>query len=305
MPTGGGGPGRQDPPAGQYGPPAGWYPDPGGSGQLRYWDGVQWTAQTSRRRAHARSAVIAALVAVILLVVGVVGVVRLLGRGGNEITDNPPTSTVSGWDDGATPTPTPSGSPSRSLSPTPDPSATRPAGCDANQPNRLRAPPADSRVHGGPLSYPTSALPDWSGPSTEQRIPYGRDAWSMYMPITTEERGWASSATVGIATAPAAIGSSGAVRLMLQCVLTSDLYVGIAVRLDSAHYTKITVDGATGTRADAVISFDDPTLHTKGSRLWVIVLDTKPATFFFAATPKENDAHIGQVNATVGKLTVD
>ncbi len=26
--------------------PAGWFPDPQGSGQLRYWDGVQWTATT-------------------------------------------------------------------------------------------------------------------------------------------------------------------------------------------------------------------------------------------------------------------
>lgn len=27
--------------------PAGWYPDPQGSGQLRYWNGMEWTADTS------------------------------------------------------------------------------------------------------------------------------------------------------------------------------------------------------------------------------------------------------------------
>ena len=33
--------------------PAGWYPDPAGGRELRYWNGTQWTANTSDRGATA------------------------------------------------------------------------------------------------------------------------------------------------------------------------------------------------------------------------------------------------------------
>jgi len=303
-------------------PAAGWFPDPDGTpGRLRYWDGTGWTQQTSvgsptvstppesKPGRPGRSGVVAvAIVVCLAVIVGVVVAVRALRDTGTEITDNPPqaSTTRSAYDDGASPTPTPSTSPSRSATPVqPDPSGERPASCDETRADELPPPPQDGRVHGGPLSYPQNALPDWTGPTSEARIPYGRDAWMLYRVVTSEtRRGWQSSAVVGVTAFEKYPGTQDAANTILQCVITSSLYLNMDVKISSSTAKATKIDGTGATRVDAVISFDDPDLKTKGSRLWIVVVDTDPATFFFAATPKESSDEIALVDAVVTRLTV-
>jgi hypothetical protein len=67
--------------------PAGWHPDPEYPGQLRYWDGVQWTedralaplSDPQPSRPKHRGKVIAAIVVGVLAVVLVVGAIIVVG----------------------------------------------------------------------------------------------------------------------------------------------------------------------------------------------------------------------------------
>jgi Protein of unknown function (DUF2510) len=56
-------------------PSAGWYPDPGGSGQLRWFDGISWTSHLARKPTGSRSWpwlwVTSGLVAFLLVAAGV------------------------------------------------------------------------------------------------------------------------------------------------------------------------------------------------------------------------------------------
>lgn len=309
-------------------PGPGWFPDPDGTpGRSRYWDGSHWTAQTAQTAQNAQTAspvvsttnpgpapgprrrgttVAVILLALVVLTVGVVVLVRAAGHRSTEITDPPPAPTISAGDDGASPTP--SSSPTATTSPSavrPDPSGERPERCDESVPDQLPPPAADDRVHGGPLSFPVADLPGWSGPVTETRIPYGRDAAQLYLVDRNETRGWQSSATVGVTAFTDYPGSKNAANTILQCVLTSSLYLRMTVEISSTSAKSITVDGVDATRVDAVISFDDPSLKTKGSRLWIVVVDTAPATFAFAAIPKETTAQVPLVEKVITDLTVD
>ena len=308
-------------------PGPGWFPDPDGThGRSRFWDGSHWTAQTAqtasiastradehhgpRSRHRGRTTVAIVLLALAVLTLGVVVLVRTSGRGSTEITEPPPAPTISAGDDGASPSssPSPTATAPSTTSPTavrPDPSGSRPERCDERVPDQLPAPATDGRIHGGPLSFPAADLPGWSGPISETRIPYGRDTAQLYLVDRNETRGWQSSATVGVTAFPDYPGSKDAANTILQCVVTSSLYLSMTVEISSTSAKSITVDGVAATRVDAVIDFDDPSLKTKGSRLWIIVVDTEPATFAFAAIPEETTAQVPLVEKVITDLTVD
>jgi hypothetical protein len=191
---------------------AGWYPDPGGVPNLyRYWDGQAWSAATSPNPqvpppsqglvqglshssagqpsqsgqtgqsgqgygqggqspyaqqpggyGHGQQGAYASFqasqqrkspvgwwiaAAALLVVIVVIGVIAVRAIGGSTGTTGGGTGTQ----------------PSQDVCPT---STAEPT---TNQPDAN-----DGRVHGGPISYPRLGEP-WSGPLTDNRVPFGRD----------------------------------------------------------------------------------------------------------------------------------
>lgn len=289
-------------------PQPGWYPDPAGAPlTLRWWDGTRWTDRTrpatpAPHRPASRGRLWALLAGAVALVL-VVGLVAafILTRPRTTVVTGGPTPTGSIWDETTSPTPSPSPTPSTSSSPT---QSARPAACDDPAPDELPAPPADGRVHGGPLS--TALLPGWSGPRAEHRVPLGRDAHGMGQRVAEETAlGWESSVTLGVIADRQASDTAATASLLMTCLATSDFYWSVDARLGAQTTRAITVDHVPATQVDAVVSFDDPRLQTKGSALRVIVVRTSPLTFCFSAVPKERADLRKTVDRAAGDLRVD
>lgn len=285
----------------------GWYPDPTGvPGQLRYFDGAAWTQQVRQEPSAPGASVPPAGMrttppanrrwlwvsagGVLLLVLALVMV--WLFRPGGQVSgsgEQSATPTISAWNETS----------SASAS------ATRPVACDLPAANRLPDPSiADGRLAVGPISMPVPA--GWSGPVSENRVPYGRDAHGFTKTITEEtQMGWASSVTIGLTSLDPYPGPKDAARAILQCILTSAFYTGVSVRLAEYATTAVKSGPVSGARADALITFTEPRLKTKGSRLRIIVFDSTPTPcFFFGAVPMENADHLTVLDRTTKGLNV-
>ncbi|MBA8794441.1 hypothetical protein FHX74_002060 [Friedmanniella endophytica] len=286
----------------------GWYPDPDRTpGRYRWFDGNRWTAQTTRDPRSAGSPGAAPIrrrppwlpigIAALVLAV-VVAAVALWPRGEDDQAGDPePTSTVSSYDDGRTTPPTASPTPSPSVSAT-----ARPVACDEASPDQEPAPPADGRVHGGPLSFGRLPAP-WEAPVATSRVPYSRDS-EVQVLVLPEKYPWQASVQVGVATFDPYPGGDQATAAMLQCVLTSDFYTGVIVRVAEDTARATSVDGRAATQRDVLLTFRHPLLRTRGSRLRFVVVDSSPRTYFFSAVPMERSDLLGQVDQATRSLTV-
>lgn len=307
----------------------GWYPDPGGDRRLlRYWDGTRWSSQTRpappgvapappvRRSGPGRLLVPVIIAIVVVAVIAVVTTVATQG-GPRDITDNPPSYTISAGNDGEpteSPRPSPSDSSDGSSSPTSTQRSSAPVdrqACEQPRENRLPSSPDGPRVSAGALSFPKDALPGWQGPVAETRTPYGRDTSAMLRRIDTETAmGWQSSVNVGVLDMPDFPGAEQAAGRLLDCITTSAFYTSVDVEVTSRQARAVDIAGRPAVRLDAVITFDHPDLQTKGSRLWIVIVDTGRAEpdrygFCFAATPVENTEHQASVEAALAGLRVD
>ena len=295
----------------------GWYRDPADPAHLRRWDGQGWTHDVRPaggvpvggvpvggvpagglpgRAPSRRSAPplwVWLLIGALLLGLVAFPAIRSLGgpRGVGGPVDSS-TPTVSGWDEGM---------PSPSHTDTPDPASPQPVNCEPAEAQGVGA--GTERVSVGPLSMPRPA-PDWAGPLSDPRMPLGRDGYG-YRFVLPDEVSWQSTIFIGIVEDPGFTSTAITTRTMSQCILTSGFYLTVDVTMDAYTEQPITIDGVSGTEADFLVRFDSPDLHTKGSALRVIVLDSSPErTWFFSAVPMERADHIAAVDAATAGLQV-
>ncbi len=278
---------------------AGWYPDPGGApGMYRYWDGTQWSSAltagpgpgspaasgwnrspgeplaSSTARPHPFSTVsptagLRGLVWWVLILAVVLGLVF----GGYTLL-----RTV-----GALPGGTPAGS-----NATPDP-------CPTSSPTGPALSPqitADGRVQGGKLSYPLLGAP-WSSPSVENRVAFGRGAFTQNVvtePLYSGTYSWVASVLVAELVAGDGFFSPQAgADLVAKCAMGS-FYSDAVVTRDDKVSKAVTIDGKDGWVLETHLSFDIRGLKVKGeTAIFVIVAtSTESSSLFYASIPDDH-----------------
>jgi hypothetical protein len=288
----------------------GWHPDPGGArGRFRYWDGTQWSAETTedpnrpppggpppsrRPRGRLVAVVVAGLVVSILLVL----VVRNVLAGAWPISVDPtPPPTVIGDDSSPTPTPRPSPSPTPTPSPTPS-AAPRSGGplvpCPLGLPGARASHPVDGRVHGGNLSF--SEEPSFRPAAPEPRMTFAFDVTQQQLPVSARPA-WIAQLAVGQLRAESGFvnDTRNTAESLLQCVVSGPMYDPYRPTRRDRRSEATTVSGRAAWLVEADVAVAPPGLAFPGDRVVVVVVpDGVDWGFFFGATPI-GDAGLGQV----------
>jgi hypothetical protein len=149
-------------------------------------------------------------------------------------------------------------------------------------------PPGDSSndmVSAGGLSFPRSVAPDWRA-KPEHRVPNSVDAVSLDEVVSDiGERGWIGQLTVGITNFDQSMSLADQATLMLKCVLRSDLYAGTSASVGEAVPIPGRLDGTPTSTIEVPVSVKvaDPAIH--GDDVVVMIVGTRPTTYFLATTP--------------------
>jgi Protein of unknown function (DUF2510) len=286
---------------------AGWYPDPGGAGgRYRYWDGMQWSAETTddprhppptpralpQRRSPAFWIVAAAAVLAVLLIVVVAVGTALGGIGPITAPPNPQPTAVGGNDSSPSPTPTPNPTPPATTTPSRSASPSRSSGtpaslvpCPYGIPNQRAPHPVDNRVYGGNLSFP--AEPSFRPAADEPRISFAWDVSQQSLSVD-DIPWWIAQLAVGQLRASDGFvhDPRNTAESVLQCALTGDMYEEWTPARTDRRSKAVTIDGRQGWMIDSNITVSAPGLDFPGDRTVVVVVrDNENWGMFFGAVP--------------------
>jgi hypothetical protein len=278
----------------------GWYPDPGGApGRFRYWDGTQWSAETTDdprqpapapprppKRGSPGFWIVAGLAMLALLVIIVVGFVTVLGLRPITAPPNPPPTVVGGDDSSPTPTPTPTPTPSPRRSASPTPSTPAPlVPCPLAIPNQREAHPVDNRVYGGNLSF--LAEPTFQAAAEEERLNFAWDVIQQKLPVNAQPS-WIAQLAVGQLRASDGFvhDPRNTAESVVQCALTGSLYLPYSPTRIDRRSEAVTIDGHAGWLIESDITVTATGLAFPGDRtIFIVVRDGKDWGMFFGAVP--------------------
>lgn len=179
----------------------------------------------------------------------------------------------------------------------------RPEACEQYDASPAPAAPADGRVHGGPLSFQQLGN-GWGEPYALNRFPFSRDAYVQTQDLH-EKLGWQASVEVGVNTMQPFPGPDRATAALLQCLVTSDFYTSVHVKVTENSSKPINVSGTAAVQRDALLRFRHPDLRTTGSRIRIIVVQSDPITYYFDAVPMERNDLITELDRATASLRVD
>ena len=303
---------------------AGWYPDPGGgSGLYRYWDGKAWSAATSPHPNGAPPAqglvgtattssqpygqvgtgsayggtsayanyqqiqkkkspvgwwVVGAVLVVVIVVVAVIAI-RAVTNGNSGVLG------------------TPGGQPSQDV-------------CPAEKPETAEAspPPADGRVHGGPLSYPLLGSP-WDAPNVDNRVPFGSDVHKQEYTVESNyqpNQSWVASVLVGeLQAGDGFFTPEQGSQIVVKCIL-GRFYGNNPVNSDVTVNEKASVDGHDAWVVESKLTFNIEGLKTKGELLIVVIVATDTRSgIYYASIPDTVPELVKPAREALKDLRVD
>lgn len=281
----------------------GWHPDPGGArGRFRYWDGTQWSAETTSvptgpppgakppdKPRRSRGLVVAAVLGGLVLLVLIALLVRTVLAAGPIAPDPSPPPTVIGDDSSPSPTPTPTPTPSASSpSPTPTASPRSPAPlvpCPLGLPG-LRAPhPVDGRVYGGNVSFP--AEPTYRLATEEPRMTFAFDVVQQTLPVNASPA-WLAQLAVGQLRAESGFvnDARNTAESLMQCLLSGSMYDPHEPSRADRRSEATTVSDREAWLIESEVPVAEPGLPFPGDRVVVVVVpDGDNWGFFFGAAP--------------------
>jgi hypothetical protein len=163
--------------------------------------------------------------------------------------------------------------------------------------------PTNGMVSAGGLSFPQSVAPNWR-PKAEHRVPNSIDAISLDELVSPADRTWIGQVTVGITNFDQSMSLAAQAKLMLKCVLASDLYQPNQPEVPAVTPKAGRIDGTPTAEIDVVVSvtFVDPTI--KGDDLVIIIVGTNPSTYFLGTSPIGDSARRNVVVAAQKALHV-
>lgn len=297
----------------------GWYPDPAGTpGRFRYWDGRQWSSETTAQPSSApvpgigpgsgegsgrddrRGALMPLLVGLLVLALLVSGFLWWRNRdgGGGMVAEdtNSSTPTISSWDErSSSPTPSPSASGSDDPAPSGGAMVACPVGGGDVHPN------SGSQITGGGLAF--------------DRVEGWDDADNFSMPWTydmgaqtdTVYSGWFSLVSVGaLSVADGFEQPKRSTQMMMSCFATSSYYLGYSGRKDLVSKA-VTINGHAGWHLRSEIYVNMLNLpQVKGDTVDVIVVDLgNPASLgvFVSSYTIDDAGRQKQVEGAIATLT--
>lgn len=162
--------------------------------------------------------------------------------------------------------------------------------------------PSGDTVSAGPLSFPTSAAPGWT-PFADESAPNGIDVVGVAREVPGAEK-WVMQAEVGITNFVASMDVGAQASKLMTCIADGPGYDLASPSLGPTKTSSITVDGTEAARVDADITLADTSRGVKGDSVVIIVVNTKPATFFYGATPIGDADSRGIIEQVIAALKV-
>jgi len=167
----------------------------------------------------------------------------------------------------------------------------------------------DGRVHGGLLSYPRLGSP-WSAPSTDVRVPFGRDVAEQEVEIEPNYDGNGSSWVASVLVAELAAGDGfyspqDGSEIVVKCLIGA-FYGNAVVTRDDKVGKAMTVGGKDGWLVETHLSFNIKGLKTKGETAIVLIVatGTDTSSLFYASIPDTSPQYLQPARDAMAALTV-
>ena len=182
--------------------------------------------------------------------------------------------------------------------------------CPRNSIFEVSAPPiqTDGRVHGGKLSYPELRAP-WSAPTSEYRVPFGRNALTqdiMVEPDYRPNQSWVASVLVAeLAAGDGFFSPEAGMDIVARCIVGA-FYGDAEVDRDDIVNKATTVDGHDAWLLETHLSFEIPGLKTTGELALIMIVNTGPETnsIFYASIPDTVPQYVQPARNAMKALTV-